>query len=289
MLKEWPLVAFTVASQMAVGVFLFAGVPLFLLSGVGADNAGRETGLVVLAVVLGLLTVAALLSLFHLHHPLRARRVLANVRTSWLSREIFFELGFMALVALGLILAWRQPAGGHLIKGIVAAAGLAGLLFILSMSKLYMLPTVPPWNRAYTPLSFLLTSLSLGALAAALVMGTAEGKPSRAGLFILLSFILVAADVAVAFFITPGHGVIGHRPGPSLRPPGEAHRTLHLARLALLLMGLALIRGAMIAGEGRAIGRSRGNGLLAVALTLVLAGEAAGRFLFYGLFGRPGR
>jgi DMSO reductase anchor subunit len=289
MLKEWPLVAFTVAGQAAVGIFLFAGLPFFLSAGAGGSAAAREARLFVLAVVLGLLAVAALLSLFHLHHPLRARRVLMNIGTSWLSREIFFEIGFMALVTLGLFMAWRQPAGGHLLKGIVAAAGLAGILFILSMSKLYMLRTVPAWNRAYTPLSFFLTSLSLGALATALVMGASEGKPSRAGLFILLSFILVAADVAVAFFIAPGHGVFGHRPGPSLRPPAEAHRTLHLARLALLLMGLALIRGAMMAGEGRAFGGGRGNGLLPVALALVISGQFVGRFLFYGLLTQPGR
>jgi DMSO reductase anchor subunit len=59
--------------------------------------------------------------------------------------------------------------------------------------------------------------------------------------------------------------------------------------LALLFMGFALIRGAMIAGEGRAIGGLRGNGLLPVALGLVLAGQVAGRFLFYGLLTRPGR
>jgi DMSO reductase anchor subunit len=272
-----------------VGIFLFAGLPLVLSAGAGGNDAAREARLVVLAVVLGLLTLAALLSLFHLRHPFRARRALTNFRTSWLSREIFFELGFMALVALGLFMAWRRQAGGHLFKGIVAAAGLAGILFILSMSKLYMLRTVPAWNRAYTPLSFFLTSLSLGALAAALVMGASEGTPSRAGLFILLSFVLVAAEVAVAFFIAPGHGVFGHRPGPSLRPPAEAHRTLHLARLALPLMGLALIRGAMIAGEGRAIGGLRGNGLLPVALALVLSSQLVGRFLFYGLLTRPGR
>jgi DMSO reductase anchor subunit len=288
MLREWPLVAFTVAGQAAVGIFLFAGLPLFLSSEAGGNAAAREARLVVLAVVLGLLAVAALLSFFHLGHPFRARRVLTNFRTSWLSREIFFELGFMALVGLGLFLAWRQQEGGHLFKGIVAAAGLAGILFILSMSKLYMLRTVPAWNRAYTPLSFFLTSLSLGSLATALVMGVSEGKPSRAGLFILLSFILVAADVAVAFFIAPGHGVFGYRTGPSLRPPAEVHRTLHLARLAFPLMGLALIRGAMIAGEGRAIGGLRGIGLLPVALALVLSGQLAGRFLFYGLLTRSG-
>jgi len=289
MLKEWPLVAFTVAGQAAVGIFLFAGLPLFLSVGAGGNAAARETQLNVLAVVLGLLAVAALLSFFHLYHPFRARRVLTNLRTSWLSREIFFELGFMALVAFGAFLAWKRPAEGILLKGILAAAGLAGILFILSMSKLYMLQTVPPWNQAYTPLSFFMTSLSLGALAAALVRASGADTPSRSGAFILLSFIFAAAEAALAFLVAPGHGVFGYRSGPSLRPPAEAHRTLHLARLALLLMGLALIRGAMVAGEGGGIGGLRGNGLLPVALALVLAGQVAGRFLFYGLFGRPGR
>jgi len=289
MLKEWPLVAFTVAGQAAVGIFLFAGLPLFLSVGAGGNAAARETQLNVLAVVLGLLAVAALLSFFHLYHPFRARRVLTNLRTSWLSREIFFELGFMALVAFGAFLAWKRPAEGILLKGILAAAGLAGILFILSMSKLYMLQTVPPWNQAYTPLSFFMTSLSLGALAAALVRASGADTPSRSGAFILLSFIFAAAEAALAFLIAPGHGVFGYRSGPSLRPPAEAHRTLHLARLALLLMGLALIRGAMVAGEGGGIGGLRGNGLLPVALALVRAGQVAGRFLFYGLFGRPGR
>jgi DMSO reductase anchor subunit len=289
MLKEWPLVAFTIAGQMAVGIFLFAGLPLFLSAGADGNAAARETQLIVLAVVLGLLAMAALLSFFHLRHPFRARRVLTNLRTSWLSREIFFELGFMALVAFGALLAWRRPAEGILLKGILAAAGLAGILFILSMSRLYMLQTVPPWNQAYTPLSFFMTSLSLGALAAALVRASGADTPSRSGAYILLAFVFVAAEAALAFLVAPGHGVFGYRSGPSLRPPAEAHRTLHLARLALLLMGLALIRGAMVAGEGRAASGLGGNGLLAVALALALAGQVAGRFLFYGLFGRPGR
>ena len=115
MLKEWPLVAFTVAGQMAVGIFLLVAVPLLLFAGADADASAHETGLAVLAVVLGLLIAAALLSFFHLHHPFRARRVLTNLRTSWLSREIFFELGFLALVVFGALLAWRRPAEGILL------------------------------------------------------------------------------------------------------------------------------------------------------------------------------
>lgn len=281
MLKEWPLVAFTVAGQAAVGIFLFAGLPLFLSAGAGGNAAAREARFVVLAVVLGLLAVAALLSLFHLHHPFRARRVLTNIGSSWLSREIFFELGFMALVSLGLFLVWSGWAGTCVMRGIMIAAALLGVLFILSMSKLYMLPTVPPWNQAYTPFSFFLTALSLGALAAALIRGS--------GAFILLSFIFAAAEAALAFLAAPGHGVFGYRSGPSLRPPAEAPRFLHRTRLALALAAVVLIGAALAAGSGRSEGEQIPAVLPVSAFALLLSGQFVGRFLFYGLLTRPGR
>jgi anaerobic dimethyl sulfoxide reductase subunit C (anchor subunit) len=284
MLKEWPLVAFTVAGQAAVGVFLFAALPL--LAPAGAGSTGRRAGLVLLAVVLGLLVVAAAVSFFHVRHPFRARRALANLRTSWLSREILFELGFMALVAVAACLVWRAPAGLGPERAVLAAAALVGMLFLLSMSMIYMLRTVPFWNRAYTPLSFLLTSLSLGSLAAALVRSAGANGPSRPGLFVLLSFLFVAGDAATAVLITPGYGIFGHRPGPSLRPPAARHRTVHLIRLAFLVAALGPVGAVMTDGGARA-GAPRDSGmLLAAALALVLAGQVAGRFLFYGLFGR---
>jgi DMSO reductase anchor subunit len=289
MLKEWPLVAFTVAGQAAVGIFLFAGLPLFLSAGAGGNAVAREARLVVLAVVLGLLAAAALLSLFHLHHPFRARRVLTNIGTSWLSREIFFELGFMAFVSLGLFLVWSGWAGTGITRGIMIAAALLGVLFILSMSKLYMLPTVPPWNQAYTPFSFFLTSLALGALAAALIRGWGGETPSRSGAFILLSFIFAAAEAALAFFAAPGQGVFGYRSGPSLRPPAKAPRFLHRTRLALALAALVLLGAALRAGGGQSEGGQVPAVLLVSAFGLVLSGQFVGRFLFYGLLTRPGR
>jgi DMSO reductase anchor subunit len=289
MLKEWPLVAFTIAGQMAVGVFLLACIPQPMFAGPPGNAAAHGMRLVVLAIVFALMVLATALSFFHLHHPLRARRVLANFRTSWLSREIFFEIGFMALVALAALLVWTGSARGALLKGVLAAAGLAGILFLLSMSRLYMLETLPFWNQAYTPLSFFLTSLSLGGLAAALVLGASERRPSQAGLFTLLSFILVAGDIAVAFFISPGQGVFGGRPSPSLRPPAETPRSLHPARLAFLIAALVLIGAVLMAGNSRADHDPARDVLLVAALALVLAGQVVGRFLFYGLLTRPGR
>ena len=264
MLKEWPLVAFTVTAQSAVGVFLLAALPL--LAPGGAGPAARRTGLGLLAVAFGLMAAAAALSFFHVRHPFRARRALANLRTSWLSREILFELGFMALTGLAALLVLRRPAASGLERGVLAAAAVAGILFLLSMTRIYMLRTVSFWNRAYTPLSFFLTALSVGALAAAWVRGGASGS----GPFALSAILFVAADAAAALLVAPGYGLFGHRPGPSLRPPAARHGTLHIARLALLAAALVLA----------------GAGLPAAALALVLAAGVAGRFLFYGLFGR---
>jgi DMSO reductase anchor subunit len=288
MFKEWPLVAFTIAGQMAVGIILLA-FPLFLAAGPDTAAAARELRLVVLAFVFGLMVLATTLSFFHLHHPFRAYRVLANFRTSRLSREIFFELGFMALVALTIVLVGRGLSMGHLLWGIYAAGSVAGILFLLSMIGLYMLETLPFWNRAYTPLSFVLTSLSLGAMAVALLIDALVGGRTYFRDLLTVSFFLVAAEIVFSLFFAAGHGVFGPRPGPSLRPPAETPRFLHLGRLALSTAGLVLIRVAIMTRDVRGGTGSGVSGLLAVAFVLVLASEVAGRFLFYGLLARPGR
>lgn len=294
MLKEWPLVAFTIMGQTAVGVFLLLGIPMAfapvrLISQPDAAAGGLWIALLIL--VFALLAAAVLVSFFHLHHPLRARYVLTNLRTSWLSREIFFEMGFMTLVALAALLLWRRPINVVLLKGVLIAAGFAGVLFLVSMSKLYMLPTTPAWNQAYTPLSFIMTALTLGAMATALLIDILVRGRQTFGYLLLLSFPLVGARIIFSLVLATGHGVFGPRLGPSLRPPAETPRFLHLGRLALLTAGLVLIGVAIMTRdvEHRVATGSGVTGLLAAAFVLVLAGEVAGRFLFYGLMARPGR
>ncbi|MCX6569026.1 MAG: dimethyl sulfoxide reductase anchor subunit [Candidatus Aminicenantes bacterium] len=288
MLKEWPLVAFTVAGQMAAGIFFLVNIPMLLTR--GTPYAARtEWWLISLALAGGLMVLAALLSFFHLHHPLRARRVLSNMRTSWLSREIFFELGFIALVVLAVFLALRAPARSGFLTGVLIAASIAGILFLVSMSKLYMLPSVPIWNQAYTPLSFTLTALNLGAMTTAFVTRFRSIPRDYSTIFLFLSFFCVGVEILIALFIAPRHGLYGFRPGPSLRPPDKTPRLLHLGRLTFLAAGLLLLGAALIPKGDWTSAAPGPNGLLVMAFVLVLAGEVAGRFLFYGLLARPGR
>jgi anaerobic dimethyl sulfoxide reductase subunit C (anchor subunit) len=287
MLKEWPLVAFTILGQTAVGVFGFFHLP-FLARVRTPLYDWRVTWLVVLALVFLLSALAAIVSFFHLRHPFRARFVLSNLRASWLSREILFEIVFMALVALsGWLASTRTPSRG-LLWALLVAACLAGGLFLVSMTKLYMLPTLPAWRDVHTPLSFFLTTLVLGALATEIVVRVVAGP----GVFELdltrISSVLVLVEIILAVFIAPRHGVLGTRPGPSLRPSGDPPRLLHWARIACLAAGLFFI-GMEIGSAANNIMNERGAGAtLLLAFAFVLTGEVAGRFQFYGLVGRSG-
>lgn len=103
-------------------------------------------------------------STFHLGHPERALKAFTQWRTSWLSREGW--LACLTLILGALYAAWevffftRLIALGWLVAGLSVAT-------ILATSMIYaQLRTVPRWNAWTTPLLYLLTGLTSGALLA---------------------------------------------------------------------------------------------------------------------------
>lgn len=288
MLKEWPLVAFTILGQTSVGLSLVSAWSLFFKSDGGPSTlVGRERALPGLVLALALLLAAVLVSFFHLGHPLRARRALANLRTSWLSREILFELGFLGAVALAVWRLWRSSGPDGVGRSALAAAAVLGLLFLFSMARIYMLDTIPSWDQAFTPLSFLLSSLSLGPLSTALVAGGAA-PPASISPLVLATLAAGACSVAATLFVSPYAGALKRRPRPSLRPPGRAGGALIAVRVGASAAGLIVLTVLLAVGEGSPAGAWARTASLSAALALILAGEAAGRFLFYGMIGRPG-
>ena len=287
MLKEWPLVAFTILGQTAVGVFAVFHLP-FLVRGRLPGSGWRLTWIVTLAIVVLITAAAAFVSFFHLRHPLRARYALSNLRTSWLSREILFELAFGGLVVLEGWLAFVRPASRGTLWPVIVAAGLAGALFIVSMARLYMLPALPAWSGAYTPLSFLLTTLVLGAVGTEVIARGLAGPGAFELNLTGIALVLVAAEILLAVVLAPRHGLRGVRPGPSLRPTDDAPRRFHRARIVLLALASVCLALDLATG-GSDIMNEKGIGLaLLLAFVLMLAGEIAGRFHFYGLVARPG-
>ncbi len=180
-LREWSLVAFTLLGQLAAGLSMsLAAVHWWFSKSSDAAALDRveQLGLPLVAV---LLLAAMTLSLLHLGSPRGAWRALANMGSSWLSKEIFLAFVFLAAALLAAYAHSFRPA--HQSIALLASA-LFGLLFVFGMARVYMLRTVPAWNRPSTVLSFLGTSLVLGAILTSAILATvlaAAGQTSALG------------------------------------------------------------------------------------------------------------
>jgi len=272
--SELPLVVFSVLAQMAVGAFIVLGA----LTGwadryseIGLALSITNTPLIVIGVVF---TVGVLASLLHLGRPLRAYRALANLRSSWLSREILLVCLFGAgLAAFGWLFA-TQPAFTGTLWGIFGLAVLAGLALISCMARVYQLDSMPTWKSWMTPASFYLTAGLLGVLLSATLL--APGL--RPGLILLLQ----VSDDSLDNLITSGAavGLLLLALDLALQGRQETNRgkgfwlaQLHLALSVAAMLPLAV----MLAGV-------RGDWpptLFALAFCLALGAQLIGRWQFY--------
>src|SRR5512135_1935266 len=121
---EWSLVAFTITGQLAAGLYLLLGVASYFGLTDAAARLGRTGRLEFLTVVLALLAAATALSIFHLHHPTKAYRTLANLGRSWLSREIFSLLVFGAAAGAQAVCELRGIGGPAGVKALFILGGL---------------------------------------------------------------------------------------------------------------------------------------------------------------------
>jgi anaerobic dimethyl sulfoxide reductase subunit C (anchor subunit) len=137
--EELPLVAFTLLTQMAVGMAVgllaLSSVPLPLLLAIG-----------------GLLGLGGLISFLHLGRKRNAWRSVIHLRKSWLSREVLMAGLFGAAWALAVGLEWLQSTS--IVPWLMALLGL-GLIY--SMARVYRLHTVPAWDTWRTPAAFWLS------------------------------------------------------------------------------------------------------------------------------------
>jgi len=115
---------------------------------------------------LGLTGGGLLASFFHLGHPERAWRSVAQWRTSWLSREVIVLPMFMALVALYGLLHWAGRLQGALPAGALAAAACVAL-FVCTGMIYACLPFLQEWRTPLTIVNFTLLGCASGLTAAA--------------------------------------------------------------------------------------------------------------------------
>jgi anaerobic dimethyl sulfoxide reductase subunit C (anchor subunit) len=301
---EWALVAFTICAQMSVGAFVVLGVVHWFAAGrAGLAEADRLADRALLAIAPTLMLGMAA-SLLHLGDPFNGYRAVANLGSSWLSREIVSGTLFAAAAVGFTFVQWRKlgTARIRMLLGVTAAA--VGLALVYSMGRVYLLRTVPVWNTVATPVMFFVTTFLLGslALAAAYVASYRHLQRQDPGSQAVQSALLRGALrwiaivaillLGIEFVVLPMR-VAYLAAGATAASQSAAlfvgqYQVLVVLRLALVFAGAAIL-GLFVYQNASSPGRERVTGNLTyTAFALVLAGELVGRFLFYATYARVG-
>lgn len=272
-IREWPLVVFTLTGQAAAGLAVFLLLPGFTPAGRAADPLLHSLRMGAALGVFILVGLAAAASLLHLGKASRAPRSVVNAGTSWLSREVIALLIFLAAAA-ALVFAEGRGAGAGLRTILSYLTTAAGGMFVFSMAKIYMLPTVPEWNTPATPAAFFSSALVLGALLAPFVLGfSARGVETNLP---LVTLVVMGAGVLACLLFAPRFGLLAKkvafppfRPDPNL-PAWFAGRIALLALAILLWVVSIVIPGADVTASWASLAAAVGS-------------EVLGRLLFYSL------
>jgi DMSO reductase iron-sulfur subunit len=180
--RENPLVVFTLISQAVVGAFLV----LFLGPLCGLETLTMAQHPVALPLTLfgliGIQTLALVLSTLHLGRPHRFYRAFNNLRYSPVSREVagiavFYNFlgAYTLLTTLPMLFGWLPAA---VVAGLVTLCGwgavLSGLAALYFMHRIYRIPARPFWNHWQVLTSFYGSMLVLGPLLVGLVTITVQ-------------------------------------------------------------------------------------------------------------------
>lgn len=302
--QELALVIYTILVQMSVGAFVILGlVHFYALRKSDAKNASQMSDHALLAIG-PVLVVGVIISLFHLGNPVNAFRAISNLGTSWLSREIFFTLLFVATGAIFAFLQWRKIGSFRLRQIIALIAAALGLVLVYSMSHIYQLAAQPAWDSVATPITFFITTFLLGGLA----MGTAftinyyyyKGRKDCGEIQVQCDMLrTVLQSIAIGSIILLGLQLVVLPLFVSQLAAGNAsaiesagklsteYSVVFALRLVLVILGgglfgLFLYRNALLKQE-----RLMATFMIA-AFSFVLIGELLGRFLFYAIHVRIG-
>lgn len=298
--REWALILYTILTQLSVGAFIIIGVVHFFAERkAGIVEADRMSDRALLAIG-PLLVLAMIASLFHLGTPANAYRAISNVGSSWLSREILFTVLFLVVGGVFALTQWRKVSTPQVRNAIAVLAALIGVVLVYSMSRVYMIRTVPVWDNLATPISFFTTTFLLGTLAVGLAYVVNYSYMQRRGeaecgdtgvqcelLRTAMRGLAIAAIllVGIHLVIVPAH--LAYLSGGSQAAQesagiiSEDYGVLLILRLVLVFLGAAVL-GSFIYQNASSPGRERFIGNLAlVAFALVLIGEVMGRFIFY--------
>lgn len=273
---ELPLAVFTTLAPAASGAFLLLAIAL----AVSGDEAFRRklcrAGLVPLALV-ALSFVAAF---FHLANPLNAPWVLLGVARSPMSNEIMGGVLF-ALVALAAVWigGWGRVSSRAQL-GLMAAAGILGVVFSLLVGLAYRVETVATWYQPSLPV------IAVGeALAAGAVLGCGLIRwafPPESLVKGPLAKAALALVVVGALGTLAGEAVWFAEVSTVVTPLADGAARAGDA-LALVAAGCGLFAIGSLAGVVFLVRKKSCVGAFVVAWAIMVVGVFLLRLAFYGM------
>jgi anaerobic dimethyl sulfoxide reductase subunit C (anchor subunit) len=279
--EEWPLMTFTLLSQLAVGTFI---ILMLVKASLGSQASQASKAINFGFTAVGPVTLLALIfSVFHLGDPLGAPRSILNLASSWLSREILTAGGFLVL----WFAFWWLSHKGKESNALGWITALVGLTAVFSMASIYSSSIRPAWDNINTYIAFFGATLAMGVLGAssAIVYGM-HGSALSSTLTISLKSMgyLGAAAVLLPLIYLPVF-ISGLKGGEAAAVASVQILTGNMGMLVisgiLLVLGIALLLHALFKGEPKV--KSTFANFIYVALVLVLVGEFMCRYLFYAI------
>lgn len=275
--EEWPLLLFTLLTQLAVGVYVFF-VIIRSLKKVDSEIRVRVTKQGMLLVPLVML-LALILSVFHLGTPFEAYRAIGNLDSSWLSREILFSGGFFILTAVTYYLD-RKGSWNNVVGWITSMVGLGA---IVSMAGVYANTIKPAWVDFNTYLVFFSTTIVFGAVGCiVLILLSKEEKNAQ-----LMSVLKGIGIVALAAILTQLIYLPIYVAGLSVNGGIAGAESVNLLSgeyaIPIILRWIFSITGIALTGLifYKKFKPSAQCTLCYTAFILVLLGEFLGRYIFF--------
>jgi anaerobic dimethyl sulfoxide reductase subunit C len=277
--EEWPLLTFTLFTQLAVGAYLFF-VIIRSLSGKLGNNLGiavTKRGMFLIGPVM---LLALIFSVFHLGTPFGAYRSILNLGSSWLSREILFSGGFFAL----WLVTYYLDRKGTYNQIFGWATSIVGLGAIYSMASIYSNSIKPAWTDVNTYLAFFGTTVVFGAVASMVsILLSKEEKTATLmkivkGIGITGLGVIILQLVYLPVYVAglPVEGGLAGIASVSLLTGTYAFPTI--IRWMLSIAGLVMI-GIVVRQKMDLKAKYK---FYYAALVFVFVGEFIGRYIFYG-------
>jgi anaerobic dimethyl sulfoxide reductase subunit C (anchor subunit) len=279
--NEGALIAFTLLSQMVIGsVIIYTLAFFFNMDDILQLSSGFSLKTPEFLLLLGLL-LAILISLIHLGRPANAVNALNNLKTSWISREIFSVTLFSISLIILFIARWQDAGKTFLTVSFILSA-IAGILLLVSMVLLYMIPTVSTWNNWLTPMNFILTALISGLVLMIVFAMAFNIELMRLKSILLVIMILLLFEIVHSGFLHSHLNELNYNHSNEFISEG-IFKLFTIIRIAVIVPAILFL--LFIAFQQKT---EYTNTLLIASISLIFMEMILGRLIFFATFLRIG-